>query len=136
MKFARHCAKKPEEKFEWRNEVGANVEIDGDRRQLFRALQNLGHNARLAGAGWVRVYAHSTPDHLSIEVADNGPGMPEKAKEQLFQPFAGSVRKGGTGLGLVIVRDILRAHGGDVTLVRSNNNGTMFSLNVPKNAKT
>ena len=127
---------KPEEKFEWRNEVGANVEIDGDRRQLFRALQNLGHNARLAGAGWVRVYAHSTPDHLSIEVADNGPGMPEKAKEQLFQPFAGSVRKGGTGLGLVIVRDILRAHGGDVTLVRSNNNGTLFSLNVPKNAKT
>ena len=122
----------PEGKFEWRNEVGPNLEIEADRRQLFRALQNLGHNARLAGASWVRVFAHSSPDHLSIEVADNGPGLPEQAKERLFQPFAGSVRKGGTGLGLVIVRDILRAHGGDVALVRSDKNGTMFSLNVPK----
>lgn len=118
--------------FEWRNEVGENVEIDADRRQLFRAIQNLGHNARLAGAGWVRVYAHSSPEKISIEIADNGPGLPEQAKERLFQPFACSVRKGGTGLGLVIVRDILRAHGGDVALVRSDKNGTMFSLNVPK----
>ena len=121
-----------EEKFEWRNEVGSTIEIEADRRQLFRAIQNLGHNARLAGAGWVRVYAHSSPEKISIEIADNGPGFPEQAKERLFQPFAGSVRKGGTGLGLVIVRDILRAHGGDVALVRSDKNGTMFSLNLPK----
>ena len=121
-----------EAKFEWRNEVKPELEIEADRRQLFRALQNLGHNARLAGSGWVRVYAHSSPDMISIEIADNGPGLPEKAKERLFQPFAGSVRKGGTGLGLVIVRDILRAHGGDVALVRSDKNGTMFSLNIPK----
>ena len=123
---------KPEQKFEWRNEVAPTVMVEADRRQLFRALQNLGHNARLAGAGWVRLFAHSSPDKISIEVADNGPGMPEKAKERLFQPFEGSVRKGGTGLGLVIVRDILRAHGGDVALVRSDSNGTMFSLNLPK----
>ena len=121
--------------FEWRNEVGDTVEIEADRRQLFRAIQNLGHNARLAGAGWVRVYAYSSPEKISIEIADNGPGLPEQAKERLFQPFAGSVRKGGTGLGLVIVRDILRAHGGDVALVRSDKNGTMFSLNFPKKQK-
>ena len=46
------------------------------------------------------------------------------------------MRKVATGLGLVIVRDILRAHGGDVALVRSDKNGTMFALNVPRTAKT
>jgi signal transduction histidine kinase len=108
-----------EAKFEWCNEVNPTMEIEADRRQLFRAIQNLGHNVRLAGAGWIRVYAHSSPEKISIEIADNGPGSPEQAKVRLFQPFAGSVRKGGTGLGLVIIRDILRAHGGDVALVRS-----------------
>ena len=106
-----------EAKFEWGNEVNPTMEIEANRRQLFRAIQNLGHNARLAGAGWVRVYAHSSLEKISIEIADNGPGLPEQAKVLLFQPFAGLVRKGGTGLGLVIIRDILCAHGGDVALV-------------------
>lgn len=70
--------------FEWRNEVGDTVEIEADRRQLFRAIQNLGHNARLAGAGWVRVYAHSSPEKSRSRSRITGPGCPNKLRSACF----------------------------------------------------
>jgi signal transduction histidine kinase len=66
-----------------------------------------------------------------IHVADNGAGIPEKVRERLFQPFAGSVRSGGTGLGLVISRELARAHGGDLSLVRTGPEGTTFRVEIP-----
>ena len=58
--------------------------------------------------------------------------MSENARKKLFQPFSGSSRQGGTGLGLVIVRDILRAHGGDVALVSAAEENTTFRLAIAK----
>ena len=60
---------------------------------------------------------------VSIDVADDGPGLAPEAREKLFQPFAGSARDGGSGLGLVIVRDIARAHGGEVVLLPEERDG-------------
>ena len=54
---------------------------------------------------------------VAIEIADDGPGMPPKARENLFRPFFGSARPGGSGLGLAIARELMRAHGGDLALV-------------------
>jgi len=68
--IAEELKQNTEAKFEWRNEVDPTMEIEADRRQLFRAIQNLGHNARLAGAGWVRVYAHSSPEKILIKIAE------------------------------------------------------------------
>jgi signal transduction histidine kinase len=64
-------------------------------------------------------------------VADDGPGLPPKARDNLFRPFAGSARPGGTGLGLAIAREIMRAHGGDITLTASTAQGTTFCLTLP-----
>ena len=64
-------------------------------------------------------------------MADDGPGIAVRARDDLFQPFAGSARDGGTGLGLVIARDVMRAHGGEITLVQSGNEGTTFRLELP-----
>jgi len=113
------------------NGVDFELGVECDRQQLFRVLHNLASNARQAGAAMVRVSAHGTDGRIVIEVADDGPGLAPKARERLFQPFAGSARRGGTGLGLVIVRDIVRAHGGDVTLAESNESGTVFRLDLP-----
>ena len=66
-----------------------------------------------------------------IEVADDGPGLPPKARDNLFRPFAGSARPGGTGLGLAIAREVMRAHGGDVALADSTGAGTVFVLTLP-----
>ena len=66
-----------------------------------------------------------------IHVADTGPGMPPEARDKLFKPFQGSTRKGGTGLGLPNVLEIASAHGGEVTLVKSDSTGTIFAISLP-----
>lgn len=113
----------PGEAFSWENQLDDMIEIEADREQLFRALSNLGQNAMEAGAGKVLVRAVLDGGWVVIDIIDDGPGLPAAAREHLFQPFAGSARDGGTGLGLVIVRDIIRAHGGDVFLIDLENQG-------------
>jgi len=115
----------------WRNAVAAALTVEADRDQLFRVLVNLGQNAVQAGATRVEVSARQAEGRVEIELADNGPGLPPRARERLFEPFAGSARPGGMGLGLAIARELMRAHGGDIRLVRSTGAGTVFRLELP-----
>ena len=115
----------------WRNAVAAALTVEADRDQLFRVLVNLGQNAVQAGATRVEVSARQAEGRVEIDVADNGPGLPPRARERLFEPFAGSARPGGMGLGLAIARELMRAHGGDIRLVRSTGAGTVFRLELP-----
>jgi len=125
------------------NEVTADLEADADREQLFRVLMNLLRNAAEAvenkgavsiargSGGKVRIRARHEDSHCIIEVADNGPGVPEKARAHLFEAFRGSQRQGGTGLGLAIASELIRAHGGEVRLVDSPEPGTVFQISIP-----
>lgn len=113
------------------NDVARGQEITADREQLFRVLSNLGFNAHEAGGRALTITAQHQNGRLLIDVADDGPGLAAKAEEHLFQPFAGSARDTGTGLGLIIVRDILRAHGGDIHLLKSDPGGVTFRLDLP-----
>lgn len=113
------------------NALDGRYEIEADREQLHRVLINLGQNAIQAGATRVEVNARRDGDHIVIEVADNGPGLAPRAREQLFQAFTGSSRPGGTGLGLAIARELMRAHGGEIRLERSTGEGTCFRLTLP-----
>lgn len=115
------------------NSVPRDFDIFADRDQLYRAISNLVLNAFQAGATKVSVSASTNADQTesSIEIADNGPGLPNKVKEHLFEPFQGSARVGGTGLGLAIARDLMRGHGGDAELARTGEDGTVFILCLP-----
>ena len=113
------------------NEVERGFAVEADREQLYRVFFNLTRNALEAGAAEVRIEARPVRDFLVIDVEDNGPGMPEEARQNIFKPFAGSAREGGTGLGLSIAHDIMRAHGGDIRLERSSDAGTLFRLVLP-----
>ncbi len=115
----------------WLNRLEVGTDVEADRDQLFRVLSNLGHNAIQAGATEVAVSARRSGDRFVIVVADNGPGLPPRAREKLFQPFEGSARADGTGLGLAIARDLMRAHGGDIELETSDADGTCFCLVLP-----
>jgi signal transduction histidine kinase len=110
--------------------IGLDFDIKADPEQLFRALNNLALNAAQAGARTVQIRAIRDTD-LVIEFRDDGPGIAESVQERLFQPFAGTARKGGTGLGLVIAREIINAHGGDLTLGNSDPGGTTFIIRLP-----
>ncbi len=117
------------------NRVAATLIASADRDQLFRVLQNLAQNAAEAGAHLLTVEAVEVDGVLILEVADDGPGMPPKARDNLFKPFAGSARPGGTGLGLAIAREVMRAHGGDIALDESTASGTIFRLTLPSVAR-
>lgn len=119
----------------WRNEVGADMLVYADRDQLYRVLMNLARNAQQAlaevGSGLISISAWPERERLVIEIADTGKGISDEAQARLFEAFSGSSRPGGTGLGLPIAREIMRAHGGDIELAHTGGNGTAFRLILP-----
>ncbi len=115
----------------WNSLLQDGLEIEADREHLFRVLSNLGQNAIEAGASRVEVSAEQMDGRVRVTVSDNGPGLPPRAHQQLFQPFTGSARPGGTGLGLAIARDLIRAHGGEIRLEHSTADGTSFRFELP-----
>ena len=69
---------------------------------------------------------------VEIKVKDNGPGIPEEIKEKVFQPFFTTKPTGqGTGLGLSLVYDIIKAHGGTISLESKMGEGTKFIIQLP-----
>lgn len=115
----------------WQNRVDSDIEVEADHKQLFRVFSNLGQNAIEAGATRIEISATIGDGQVIVRMGDNGPGLVPRARERLFQPFTGSTRPGGTGLGLAIARDLIRAHGGDISLESTTGEGTCFRLALP-----
>ncbi len=117
----------------WSATMPPDLVITADRDQLYRVLANLSQNAVDAGASELTVLVEAAPHKAewSITLADNGPGLPPRAQANLFQPFRGSARADGTGLGLAIAREIIEAHGGDIALLSSSAEGTVFQILLP-----
>ena len=113
------------------NEIDRTLAPRLDRTQIFRVLFNLMRNAAEAGATEITLRAVEEDGAVTVDLIDNGPGLPEQARANLFRPFAGSGRRGGTGLGLAIARDLVRAHGGDLDLIESSPSGTTFRMLLP-----
>lgn len=118
-------------------DMDRGLRIDADREHLFRALSNLVRNAMQAieavedkRDGLVRIAAHREGRKVIVDVADNGPGVPERARENIFKAFQGSTKKGGTGLGLVIANELIQAHGGTLKVADSNA-GASFRIELP-----
>lgn len=117
------------------NETPEDITASADPDHLYRILSNLLRNAGQAIAasgreGLVTVSSEDSPDprRVVLTIADNGPGMPQKAVENIFQPFRGGVRRGGAGLGLSIAFELAKKNGGELELVKSDMNGTTFRL--------
>jgi len=118
----------------WLNEVGEGCPARADRDLLYRIFVNLGRNAFEAGATTVTIRSRTNGAYLLIDVADNGPGVPQAVAAQLFRPFTTGGRAGGAGLGLAIARDLVRAHGGDIALTETGASGTTFRFTLPLGA--
>jgi PAS domain S-box-containing protein len=88
--------------------------VDGDPDRLAQAIENLVLNAIRHGSGPVRVQGVRSGRQVQIRVSDSGPGVSATVLPRLFERFATGRQPGGTGLGLFIVRELARAHGGDV----------------------
>ncbi|MDE0334121.1 MAG: ATP-binding protein [Defluviicoccus sp.] len=100
-----------------------------------RCLTNVISNA-VRHAEHVSVRARRTRDTIEIVVDDDGPGIPETAREDVFKPFyrvddSRNPGTGGTGLGLTIARDVIRGHGGDIRIETAPEGGVRARLRVP-----
>jgi signal transduction histidine kinase len=121
----------------WVAAIERGLAVDGDPDQLFRVLLNLVRNAAQALEGnpdpasmQIRVTGRREGAVAILEVSDTGPGVPQKARDHLFEAFQSSSRPGGSGLGLAIAAELVRAHGGEISLVEGTI-GATFRIVIP-----
>lgn len=115
------------------------VVVDG--KQIERAIFNLLLNACqaahcAASKAQVLVTLEVREQHLSINVIDNGPGVPETIRGSLFEPFVSEGKQKGTGLGLTLAHCIASEHGGGVSLLSSRRGETIFQMKVARDLRS
>jgi len=123
----------------WISAIERGLMADADPDQLFRVLLNLVRNAAQAlegnpksdpGSMQIRITGRREGAVAILEVSDTGPGVPQKTRERLFEAFQPSGSRGGSGLGLAIAAELVRAHGGEISLVEGTI-GATFRIVIP-----
>jgi signal transduction histidine kinase len=113
---------------------GEPLAVRGDPRLLRRMIRNLLENAQRHGAPPIQVRVSRTGDRAEVAVCDFGPGVPEAERERVFDPFyrrAGAREGAGAGLGLALVRQIARRHGGEACCAPRSEKGSCFVVVLP-----
>ncbi|MCF6377691.1 PAS domain S-box protein [Nocardioides KLBMP 9356] len=114
------------------DDVPHGVVVRADEVRIGQALDNLVDNALRHGEAPVAVTAALLADLVEVRVTDAGPGAPREMAGRMFERFATGGRTSGTGLGLYLVREIARHHGGDVTYTPPRaGSPTTFTLTLP-----
>lgn len=123
-------------------EAGGHVVLQGDAGHLrgqtellHRALENVVRNAlrHSPPGGTIHIHARRSPQQLSIDISDQGPGIPPSRIESMFEPFVRGPNASteGHGLGLAITRRVMETHGGSVTAENHPDGGLRVTLRVP-----
>jgi signal transduction histidine kinase len=109
-----------------------------DENKLKRAIFNLARNAieAMPDGGRFTLSVDREADDLVFRASDNGPGIPLEIADKLFESFVSSGKKDGTGLGLAMVKKIMREHGGAVYCRSRPGKGTTFELKFPVGTPT
>jgi two-component system sensor histidine kinase SenX3 len=120
-------------------EIDERIELLGDRSQLTSALFNLLDNAVKYSepSSTIEVWIDETRQAIALHVRDHGIGIPTRDLERVFERFyrvdkARSRDTGGTGLGLSIVRHVVQNHGGEVSVVSREGEGSTFTIMLPR----
>ena len=115
-----------------------NITMVGSDILIYRLVYNLVENAIKYNhsGGQVTVTAYRKEKHVYLSVEDTGNGIPEELRERVFEPFfrvdkSRSRELGGVGLGLALVREIVRVHDGSITVRSNPSGGTVFDVILP-----
>jgi signal transduction histidine kinase len=110
--------------------------VRGEEVALAQVVRNLVDNAERHAEALVRIVVDESGGDVNLVVEDDGPGVPEDQRERVFERFvrldeARARDDGGSGLGLAIVEEIVRAHGGSVSVAASELGGARFAVRLP-----
>jgi PAS domain S-box-containing protein len=118
----------------WRDSAGATT-VQADAKRMLQVLQNLVGNAidLTPDGGEIRIEVWSADGYVHFAISDDGPGIPEEERTQIFDQFyqGGAAKKAGWGLGLAIARGIVEAHGGEIVVDSEEGRGSTFSFKIP-----
>jgi len=108
------------------------ITVSLDATRIRRALDNLIKNAveAMPGGGSLTITTTKHPSHVTVSVADTGPGIPKAESHLIFKPFH-TTKKTGTGLGLTSTRQAVEAHGGTIMFESTEGKGTTFTITLP-----
>jgi signal transduction histidine kinase len=114
----------------------ADARVQGDADALRRMVRNLGENAARHASGRIDIALVERGDNVVLTVDDDGPGIPEAERERVLQRFvrldeARGRDDGGSGLGLSIVDEVVRAHGGSISISQSPLGGARIEVTLP-----
>jgi two-component system, NtrC family, sensor kinase len=108
--------------------------VMGNQGKLQQVFINLITNAchAIEPGGTISIGAHRDEEQVEVTIRDDGHGMPDEVAEKIFEPFFSTKAPGrGTGLGLSIVHEIVKSHGGTITVESTQHEGTAFRLRLP-----
>ena len=118
--------------------LGRTLDLWADEKQMFTVFNHLIQNALAfcpKGEELITITAHeikteNSKDVMEITISDNGPGVPERDREQIFEPFFTS-RTDGTGLGLAIIKQTIEVHQGTIQVEDAESGGALFTIVLP-----
>jgi len=119
--------------FKWLNNIESDVFMKGNRQMLISSLINLFVNAiqAMSGKGQLLLRTELTQENnILIQITDDGVGIKEENLDSVFEPFF-TTRSDGTGLGLAVVRAVIHAHDGDISVTQVKPRGTCFTIKIP-----
>lgn len=104
-----------------------------DYERFLRVMMNLAENARKAigKEGCFCITVSEKDSFITFIVQDDGEGMDKETMKHIFEPFYSSSKRGGTGLGMVIVKNVVEAHDGHMEVESSPGNGTKITITIP-----
>jgi len=120
---------------EFITDIKTNIITSGRPLQLKRSIMNIIENS-LRYAKKIKINVYNDDENCFVVISDNGSGIQEKDYENVFKPFftldpSRNKLKGESGLGMTIARDIVRSHGGDIKLSKSEMGGLQTTINLP-----
>ncbi len=118
--------------FEWKNSINNDVFLKGNRQMLISSLINLFVNAiqAMGENGNLLLKTKLDGNNLIIEIQDDGTGIKKEDLKNVFEPFF-TTRSDGTGLGLAVVRAVIHAHSGEISVAQVKPQGTIFNIQIP-----
>lgn len=118
--------------FEWDNSINNDVFLKGNRQMLISSLINLFVNAiqAMGENGNLLLKTKLDKNNLIIEIQDDGAGIKKENLKNVFEPFF-TTRSDGTGLGLAVVRAVIHAHSGEISVAQVKPQGTIFNIQIP-----